>query len=231
MARVRYSADPTGRIVDLAELGASLDIGGIRELIGYFPTFFRAATSRSGHGDDTGKKLATKFRDAGRRSAPWRAFSSTVPGRPQDGADGNRISRWLLPENHKQYATEIDASLVEIKYYLEALSFDGAPVIAHDRFPHIWGWLVDHPVSPGSYLEPIQLRSVDFSAVAASPRLVTSGHLVPLDRGGRHVPGNTFLIYERSNQLQGNQTLDEFLVVCDQIVLRHRANGTFPQTP
>ncbi len=64
--------------------------------------------------------------------------------------------------------------------------------------------------------------------VVEDARSITSGHLVPLDRDGRHVPDNAFLILFRSNQMQGNMTLDEFLVLADEIVRRHKANGTFP---
>jgi hypothetical protein len=62
--------------------------------------------------------------------------------------------------------------------------------------------------------------------------MITSGHLVPLDReGGRHVPSNTFLIFGRSNQLQGNMRLEELLTLAAQLVERHKANGSFPSVP
>ena len=53
-------------------------------------------------------RITTKIRDAGRRSPPWKPTSSRVPGRPQDGIDGNRINRWLLAIDHKFYADEIN---------------------------------------------------------------------------------------------------------------------------
>jgi hypothetical protein len=67
---------------------------------------------KQGHPPEITRAIHTKFNDAGRRSAPWRAFSKKMPGRPQDGGDGNRINRWLLPVDHKFYATEKIATLV-----------------------------------------------------------------------------------------------------------------------
>ena len=77
-------------------------------------------------------RLTTKFRDAGRRSPPWKATSSVVPGRPQDGSDGNRQNRWLFDPSHKFYADEVTATLVEIGYYFQTLSMKNSP-----RF-HFW---------------------------------------------------------------------------------------------
>ena len=52
-------------------------------------------------------------------------------------------------------------------------------------------------------------------------RTIQSGHLYPLDRGGRHIPQNAFLMLHRSNQLQGNLTLDELVTLMNEIVKRH----------
>ena len=104
-----------------------------------------------------------KFRDAGRRSAPWQPTSSRVPGRPQDGADGNRILRWLLPEEHKFFATEVNATLVEVKYYLQSLSMVGAPDISDYGISESFQpWLLDHKIVPGEYLDPIQFIQISF---------------------------------------------------------------------
>lgn len=167
--------------------------------------------------------VTTKFRDAGRRSAPWRPTSSRMPGRPQDGADGNRINRWLLPSDHKFYAPEAVATLVEVKYYLQALSMDSAPELPPDTIQNSFGWLVEHHVIPNNYLDPIQLVPVNFQEFLTDRRLVQSGHLIPLDRGGRHEPKNAFLMLARSNQLQGNLTIDELIELMQEIVRRHGA--------
>ena len=214
------------RLVELAELGPDMSDDQVREAIGIFPVFFRQVLVDHGFLDSQAKALATKFRDAGRRSAPWKPTSSKVPGRPQDGADGNRIRRWDLPADHKQYASERDASLVEIRYYLQALSFDDAPIVPHPSFSTAWSWLVEHKVAPGEYLEPIQLLPISLREVLSNPRIITSGHIVPLDREGRHEPPNTSLIFSRSNQMQGNMTLNEYLLLSDEIVQRHRERGT-----
>jgi hypothetical protein len=168
------------------------------------------------------RRLTTKFRDVGRRSAPWRPTSSRVPGRPQDGSDGNRINRWLLPVDHKFYADEKTACLVEIRYYLMALSFKNSPQVKNKNFNNSFKWLIPNIILPDNYLDPIQLISIDMDEVINDARLIQSGHLFPLDRGGKHEPNNTYLMLARSNQLQGNLSLDELLQLMDEIVKRHR---------
>ena len=174
-----------------------------------------------GHSPAITKAIHTKFNDAGRRSAPWRAFSKKMPGRPQDGADGNRINRWLMPTDHKFYATEKDATLVQIRYYLQALSMTNAPESTDSDFQDAFHWLAGHAIAPGEYLDPIQLIPIDLNEFFSNPRGVTSGHLIPLDRGGKHEPQNAFLMLHRSNQLQGNLTLDELIALMNQIVMKH----------
>lgn len=168
------------------------------------------------------RRLTTKFRDAGRRSAPWRPTSSRVPGRPQDGLDGNRINRWLLPPDHKFYADEKTACLVEIRYYLMAFSFKNTPPINNKKFEKSFKWLLNNDIKPDNYLDPIQLISIDMDDVINEARLIQSGHLFPLDRGGKHEPQNTFLMLARSNQLQGNLSVDELLDLMNQIINRHK---------
>ncbi len=145
-----------------------------------------------------------------------------VPGLPQDGADGNRQTRWLLPEDHKFYADERDATLVELRYFLQALSMRGAPCVVDGDALNSWGWLLEGSFGDGEYLDPVKLIPINFDEFFATPRLVTSGHLVPLDRGGRHQPHNTFLTLKESNDLQGNLTLDELLESIYYIVEAHR---------
>lgn len=168
------------------------------------------------------RRLTTKFRDAGRRSAPWKPTSSRVPGRPQDGSDGNRINRWLLPEDHKFYADEKTACLVEVRYYLMALSFLNSPEIKNQEFTKGFLWLLPHEILPGNYLDPIQLIPINMDEVITDARQIQSGHIFPLDRGGKHEPKNTFLMLARSNQLQGNLSVEELLDLMEQIVNRHK---------
>lgn len=200
----------------------------ITEAIQLLPTFYRTLLTQSGFEERAARALATKFRDAGRRSAPWKAFSSKVAGRPQDGADGNRINRWLMPTDHKQYATQREATLVEIAFYMQALSFKDSPRVPHETFGEDWNWITGHKVEPGQFKDPVQLRDISLVKVIESPRMITSGHIYPLDRGGKHEVGNVFLVLHRSNQMQGNMTLPEFLQLSDFIVKRHREDGTFP---
>lgn len=182
---------------------------------------FTNALSEMGYQETEIKPIRTKFRDAGRRSAPWKPTSSRVPGRPQDGLDGNRINRWLLPVDHKFYADEITATLVEIKYYLQALSMQGAPLIS-EKFRTIFTpWLLEHRIEPSAYLDPIQLIEISLPEFIENPRIIQSGHIHPLDRGGNHHPSNTFLMLSRSNQIQGNQTMNELLEILRDIIRKH----------
>ena len=167
------------------------------------------------------KAMHTKFNDAGRRSAPWKPFSQKVPGRPQDGKDGNRMNRWLFDPSHKQYANEKDATLVQIRYYLQALSMISAPQLPLPKLKTAFQWLAGHVIEPGAYEDPIQLIPIDLMPFLKEPRSINSGHLVPLDRGGRHVPENAFLMLHRSNQMQGNMSVKELIELMVQIVQRH----------
>lgn len=166
-------------------------------------------------------KLTRKFNDAGRRSPPWTPTSSIVPGRPQSGSDGNRRNRWEFEVGDKYFATEINATLVEIKYYLQTLSMENAPEISSKSIMSAFKWLLGHDIKPGEYLDPIQLKPIDFIKFYLEPSIIQSGHLIPLDRGGTHIPSNTFLMLYRSNQMQGNMTLDELIQLMREIVLRH----------
>ncbi len=192
-----------------------------RSLIKIMTHLFVRACEQAGHSEKGIRALTTKFRDAGRRSAPWRPTSSRVPGRPQDGSDGNRISRWRLPADHKFYATEVDATLVEVKYILQSLSMQGAPIVSIDIHDCFTPWLIENKIVPGSYLDPVQMVPIKFQDFIDDPRSVQSGHIIPLDRDGRHVPKNTFLMLYRSNQIQGNLKVSELLQLMRDIIKRH----------
>ncbi len=183
---------------------------------------FRRVLVDGGVDGRTVTRITTKLRDAGRRSPPWRPVSSRVPGRPQDGGDGNRTNRWLLPKNHKYHASQATATLVEIKYLLQTLSLKDAPDIGCSEILNLFHpWLIEHVVAPGNYLDPIQLVPIDFSLFANDRRALQCGHIIPLDRGGKHHPDNTFLMLFRSNQIQGNMTLQELIDLMRDIVKRH----------
>lgn len=57
--------------------------------------------------------------------------------------------------------------------------------------------------------------------VIADAKIIQSGHIFPLDRGGRHHPSNTFLMLARSNQLQGNLSVEELLDLMKSILEKH----------
>jgi hypothetical protein len=183
----------------------------VRILIKLMRIFFRSHLLSAGYDKIKIDAIIRKFHDAGRRSPPWKANSERVPGRPQDGEDGNRRNRWLFPPEHKFYATEIDATLVEVKYFLQALSMQGITPLHSKSIQNSFSWLMEHSIEPGNYLDPIQLIPINFDQLINQPKTIHSGHLVPLDRGGRHIASNAFLMLDRSNQIQGNQTLDELI--------------------
>lgn len=183
----------------------------VRVLITLISSFFKRHLLSAGYDKKKIGQIITKFRDAGRRSPPWRPTSKRVPGRPQDGEDGNRRKRWDFPPEDKFYATEVDATLVEVKYFLQTLSMQGAPPLHPGSIQNSFSWLIEHSIEPGAYLDPIQLIPISFEQFINERTIIQSGHLVPLDRGGRHIPSNTFLMLSRSNQIQGNQTLDELI--------------------
>lgn len=181
---------------------------------------FRYLMRQAQYDDRVITALLTKYNDAGPRSAPWKPVSSRVPGRPQDGKDGNRIQRWQLPENHKFYSTLVDGTLVAVKYIFQTLSMTGAPETPHSVSAAM-RWLLGHPIQPGAFRDPVQLIEVRLQDVLEDPRLITSGHIQPLDRGGRHLPENTSLLLKSSNDLQGNNTIDELLEMIKGILVRH----------
>lgn len=182
-------------------------------------SLFRGLLRRAGYAEESISALLTKFNDAGPRSAPWKPVSSRVPGRPQDGKDGNRIQRWNLPADHKFYASQRDGTLVGIKYILQALSMTGAPETPEPA-ASVATWLLTYVVKPGAFRDPIQKCEVHLKDFVAAPRVLTSGHIVPLDRGGRHVPDNTTLLLKESNDLQGNRTIPELLALIRTILSR-----------
>lgn len=225
-SKSRASATDVGLVIrHCAVQQYSMPVDDVRALIKTVVYWFKDACLKAGYDRKKVTALTTKFRDAGRRSAPWKATSSKVPGLPQDGDDGNRKDRWLLPKDHKFYSSEINATLVEVKYLLQAMSMDGAPISKlFDIGDLFTPWLVEHSVAPGQYIDPVQLIQIEFSDFIATPRNVQSGHLNPLDRGGRHLPDNTFLMLSRSNQLQGNLKVSELLSLMKRIVAEHDKN-------
>lgn len=205
----------------LAQFKFDISEEQVRVLISEIASVFSQSCSDFGYDKRQILRITTKMRDAGRRSPPWKPTSSRIPGRPQDGSDGNRIKRWLMMADHKFYAHEIDATLVEVKYYLQLLSMDDAPELPKNTIQEAFDWLVEHKVEPDCYLDPIQLIPISLMDVMEDARTIQSGHLYPLDRGGRHIPQNAFLMLHRSNQLQGNLTLDELVTLMNEIVKRH----------
>lgn len=171
-------------------------------------------------------RVQTKLRDAGRRSPPWKPASSRVPGRPQDWLDWNRILRWKLDPEHKFFADEINATLTEVKYYLQLLSMKDSPLLPENSIQKDFYWLIEHDILPWLYLDPIQLIPISLKDIMNDARIIQSGHLHPLDRWWKHEPKNAFLMLYRSNQIQGNLTVKELVQLMTEIVERHKKYGS-----
>lgn len=208
-------------LISFGDKEGDCDVEDVRKAIKDAGRVFTNTLRGADYDDEKIAAIKTKFRDAGRRSAPWRPTSSRVPGRPLDGEDGNRINRWLLDTDHKFYADEIPATLVEVRYYLQLLSTENAPHVENDALDGHFDWLVEHPVKPGYYKDPITMEDLDFIEILDNPRMIQSGHLLPLDRGGRHEPTNTYLMTARSNAIQGNMTVDELMEYIEDILRKH----------
>lgn len=219
-ACLRWWSDELARIGALRE---ALSTSDATNLYSAARRVFRYTLLNAGYALSGTNALLTKFNDAGPRSAPTAAFSKVKPGRPQSGADGNRINRWLLPNDHKQYATESEARLVGARFILQALSLDGAPEIPDNPFVDTFtGWLVTDRIVPGAYLDPIMLEPIDFDEMFENPRIVTSGHIIPLSHGGGvHSIENAFLQLKKSNDLQGDNAVEELLEMMEGILKRH----------
>jgi len=207
---------------ELASKGHEISLPEVRILISEMIAIFKTACLNHGYDARKITRISTKMRDAGRRSPPWKQTSSRVPGRPQDGSDGNRILRWKLSEDNKFYADEMNATLTEVKYYLQLLSMSDAPELPTNTIQTSFGWLIEHDVVPGFYLDPIQLIPISLMEIIDDARKIQSGHIHPLDRGGKHEPNNAFLMLARSNQLQGNLTIEELIELMSEIVKRHK---------
>jgi hypothetical protein len=191
------------------------------DLLTLWRNLFRNLLRVNGYEDHEIRSLTQKFFDAGRRSPPWQPGSETESRRPQDGADGNRRSRWLFDPDHKFYATEEVATLCEVRYYLQTLSMQGAPEIPRGRLENEFLTILGHPLKPGSFLDPIQKIPVEFQKFIDNPRYMESGHFIPLGRGGRHTPDNATLMLKESNRLQADLTIGELLEVMTEILRRH----------
>lgn len=209
------------RFTEFGAAGYPDDVASVQQGMELARYVFREAMRDQGRDNKLITAVLTKFTDAGRRSPPTAAFSKLVPGRPQRGSDGNRERRWRLDQGHKFYADEIPATLVEIRYILQALSMENAPPFPAGTIQHSFDWLLGHRVEPGEYLDPIQLIPLDLNDFFANRRSIQSGHIYPLDRGGKHEPRNTFLMLARSNQLQGNNTVPELIDIMRSIVQKH----------
>jgi hypothetical protein len=127
----------------------------------------------------------------------------------------------LFGVDHKFYADEVTATLTEVRYILQTLAMEGAPVIPGGELENGFATILGHSLRPGMFFDPIQRVPVEFKRFIANPRYIESGHLVPLGRGGKHAPDNATLMLRDSNRLQADLPLDELLELMAGILERH----------
>lgn len=53
------------------------------------------------------------------------------------------------------------------------------------------------------------------------PSTATIDHIMPLARGGDHVPENAQIVHASVNQAKGTMTMDEFVEMCRAVVTLH----------
>jgi hypothetical protein len=104
------------------------------------------------------------------------------------------------------------------------------PPLPENTIQNSFDWLIEHQVGAGNYLDPIQLVPISLATIMEDARTIQSGHLHPLDRGGRHAPANAFLMLHRSNQLQGNLTVEELIELMNEILKRPAARKSLNQS-
>ena len=85
--------DVLKKIKELGSKEYQISVEEVRELIKLVSNYSRNLFLNAGFNEEKVRAVLTKLRDAGRRSPPWRPTSGRIPGRPQDGADGNRRLR------------------------------------------------------------------------------------------------------------------------------------------
>lgn len=215
--------------VDEASLEAATSLDDARTLMAATKALFRLHMAAHGVDPRIVTQMMTKFHDAGRRSPPWQPGSSKgIYRRPQDGPDGNRQRRWLFATDHKFYATEVVGTLVEVKYYFQTLSMEGAPPLPNEDLRDVAAVLLGHPLAPGAFLDPLLREPIRFGDFVDDRRSVESGHIVPLGRAvngsrGRHDVANSTLMLRDSNRIQADKTIPELLNMFRRILDRHQA--------
>lgn len=200
---------------------SNLAVEEVRRLIVMVTEIFSRTTIDAGFEKDPINKIITKFRDGGRRSPPWQPGSETGARRPQDGADGNRQSRWLFAPTHRYYADEITATMTEVRYFLQALSMSESPPLLDGSLDDPASVLLRHEFGPERFLDPIQVVPISLVAFADNRRYVEVGHIVPIGRGGKHNPENATLMLRESNRMQNDMTIPEFMTMIKGILERN----------
>ena len=126
----------------------------------------------------------------------------------------NRDPRWTLDPEDPQFGTEVDCKRILLRLYAMMLEFSNAPAVDDDTRLLLEGYL-GKPIEPGTYRDALTAQPLDYMDLAgegAAPVHGRSrfhiGHENPTI-APKHVPANVSWREERSNLIQGNQTLRE----------------------
>ena len=148
----------------------------------------------------------------------------------------NRASRWSLPEEHPQYASQEECVRISAKLLAQVLEFHDAPDAPADVRAAATRVLGKEP-RPGDYYCPISGLPLNFHEMVDStdinPRHGMSafalGHTVPLGSAkgerGRHVAENVMWLHEWGNRVQGNLSVDETIAEIHRMSEFHRQRG------
>lgn len=116
--------------------------------------------------------------------------------------------------------------LIEVKFYFQTLSMEGAPPLPNDSLAEVARVLLGHELRPGAFRGPITLLPVKFSDFVADRRAIESGHIIPLGRTdvgvrGRHTLENATLMLRDSNRIQADKTVAELMAFFRDVLERH----------
>lgn len=148
----------------------------------------------------------------------------------------NRASRWLLPEEHPQHASQEECARISAKLLAHVLEFDGAPEAPPD-VRAVAARILGKDPQPGDYYCPISGLPLSFDEIVDStdinPRhgmsVFAMGHVVPLgslaDVRGRHVAENVVWMHEWGNRVQGNLSVDQTIAEIHRMSEFHRNRG------
>lgn len=144
-----------------------------------------------------------------------------APKRLTGAYRSNRESRWLLPEDHIYYATEVDCKLVCIKLLAGLFRFKNSPSPTDD----LKVWMQPYFVI-GEYRDPITDEEFDYLEYVNEQAMPVHGrskfHIGHMNPKAipKHVPDNIMWQTKLSNEIQGGMPLDRMTIIAQLLTLR-----------